>query len=77
MQQIDGELKPLRAKKNTPFGVQLLRAGSSVSTQLNKEETLSAVGKVLPSINPDGVQARHTGRSLQAFVYVLSRGVIL
>jgi len=49
MQQIDRKLK------NTPRDVKLLLVPCSVSSSLNKEETLSVMDKVRLSIIPEGV----------------------
>ena len=67
MQKITGELK------NTPLDVQSLQVQGSVSSQLNKEETLSAENKVLTVINPEGVQSQHTGRPIKPFMYAFYR----
>jgi len=63
MQQITAKLK------NTP--IRTSQAGCSVSTPLNKEETLSVVSKVLTVINPEVNQSQHTAR-LKVEVYVIS-----
>lgn len=62
-----------RRKTDTPTDVQSLLVRGSVDLTLNKEETLSE--QVLSTLNnnPEGVQVQHTGRSLKAYVYVLSK----
>lgn len=58
--------------KNTPRDVQLFQVPCSVSSSLNREETLSVKSKVLANNNPEGTHSQHTGRSLKPLAYVLS-----
>ena len=62
MQKITGKFK------NTPTDVQSRQVRSSVSLPLNKEETLSVVGKVRTVINPEGVQHRKVEHSILVFI---------
>ena len=50
MQKLEGEFK------NAPADVKSLLVLSPASLQLNRDESLSAVSKVLTSNNPEGVQ---------------------
>lgn len=70
MQQLQGELK------NTPMNVKSFLVHGSVNCQLNKEETLSVGGKVLPCNNPEGIHSQHRGSSdlrVQNIVYVFNK----
>ena len=55
--------------KNTPRDVQLFQVPCSVSSTLNREETLSVKSKVLSVINPEGVHSRRAGRPLKPFMH--------
>ena len=57
--------------KNVPTNTSLVC--SSTSLQLNKEETLSVVDKVLDCNNPEVNQVQQTERSLKAKVFVLNK----
>lgn len=62
-----------RRLTDTPRDVQSLLVPCSVDLSLNKEDTLRE--QVLSTLNNDleGVRDQHTGRSIKAFVYVLSK----
>ncbi len=57
--------------KNTPGNVQLLLVSCSVSSSLNREETLRVKDKVLANNNPEGVHSQDAGRPLKPFMHAL------
>ena len=62
MQQLSGELK------NVPTDAQ--QVCSTTNLALNRDQSLSESSKVLTDNNLDVDQVQHTGRPLQALVYV-------